>query len=63
MPEIIAVLNEKIEAKHLLKHPLYVAWNNGELSLQTLQFYACQYFEHVRVSHVSERNAQPLPRS
>jgi pyrroloquinoline-quinone synthase len=48
MHEIIEVLNQKIQAKHLLKHPFYVAWSNGNLTLKDLQLYACQYFAHVR---------------
>jgi pyrroloquinoline-quinone synthase len=44
----ISVLNEKIEQKHLLKHPFYRAWSAGELSLECLQHYTRQYFAHVR---------------
>jgi pyrroloquinoline-quinone synthase len=32
-----------IRRRHLLKHPFYIAWSNGELSLGTLQDYARQY--------------------
>src|SRR5581483_4736612 len=48
MSSTIEVLREKIDAKHLLKHPFYVAWSKGELSLDELQSYARQYFTHVR---------------
>jgi len=60
MSEIIAALNERINAKHLLKHPFYVAWSKGELSLQDLQHYACQYFEHVRAfpAYLSEMHSR-----
>lgn len=36
-----------IEERHLLKHPFYVAWTNGELSLEQLRGYAGQYMHHV----------------
>jgi pyrroloquinoline-quinone synthase len=36
-----------IEARHLLTHPFYVAWTNGELTLEQLRQYAGQYMHHV----------------
>src|SRR6185436_15698017 len=45
---IVAILNEKIEQKHLLKHPFYQAWSMGQLPLENLQHYSRQYFTHVR---------------
>lgn len=36
-----------IEERHLLKHPFYVAWSKGELSLDQLKQYAAQYMHHV----------------
>ena len=36
-----------ISAKHLLKHPFYQAWTNGQLTLNDLREYAEQYFHHV----------------
>src|SRR5438105_1674271 len=48
MSSTIEVLNQKIDAKHLLKHPFYVAWSKGELSLEDLRSYVRQYFTHVR---------------
>lgn len=47
MHSLIDLLNAKIEAKHLLKHPFYAAWANGELSRADLQLYAKRYFAHV----------------
>jgi pyrroloquinoline-quinone synthase len=44
---LIDLLNARIEAKHLLKHPFYIAWTNGELRLVDLQLYAKRYFAHV----------------
>ena len=40
-------LDAKIEKKHLLHHSFYQAWNAGELSKETIQEYAAQYFQHV----------------
>jgi len=45
---IIPILNEKIDSKHLLKHPFYQAWSAGELPLEGLRHYSEQYFAHVR---------------
>ena len=36
-----------IDDRHLLKHPFYVAWTKGELSLEQLRGYAGQYLHHV----------------
>jgi len=36
-----------IEAKSLLKHPFYQAWQKGELTLEDLRDYAKQYYPHV----------------
>src|SRR5688572_28987110 len=38
----------KLSEKHLLKHELYQAWNEGKAPIQTLQLYAEQYYHHVR---------------
>src|SRR5437016_11258329 len=56
----IETLNTKIEAKHLLKHPFYVAWSAGELSLDDLRAYARQYFSHVRAfpAYLSEMHTR-----
>jgi pyrroloquinoline-quinone synthase len=40
-------IDELVAEKHLLKHPFYVAWTEGKLSLETLQRYAEQYYNHV----------------
>ncbi|HEY1653573.1 MAG TPA: CADD family putative folate metabolism protein [Candidatus Tumulicola sp.] len=36
-----------VAERHLLGHPFYVAWSNGELSLDQLRKYAGQYMHHV----------------
>ena len=41
----VASLDARIRERHLLKHPFYVAWSKGELSLDTLRHYAGQYYQ------------------
>jgi len=57
---ILQILNEKIERKHLLKHPFYQAWSMGELPLENLQHYSQQYFTHVRAfpTYLSEMHSR-----
>jgi len=40
-------IDNDIAAKHLLKHPFYLAWTRGELSKEALADYALQYYHHV----------------
>jgi pyrroloquinoline-quinone synthase len=40
-------IDNDITAKHLLKHPFYLAWTRGELSREALTDYARQYHHHV----------------
>ncbi len=40
-------IDQQIAARHLLTHPFYLAWTRGELSKETLQDYAGQYYHHV----------------
>lgn len=40
-------LVEKLAQHHLLKHPFYQAWNEGQLKKEDLGTYARQYFHHV----------------
>ena len=40
-------IDNQIEAKHLLKHPFYLAWTRGGLSKEALADYARQYYRHV----------------
>ena len=57
---IVEILNEKIEEKHLLKHPFYQAWSAGQLPLENLQHYSRQYFTHVRAfpTYLSEMHSR-----
>lgn len=41
-------LQAALAPKHLLNHPFYQSWTRGELSRETLQDYAEQYFHHVQ---------------
>jgi pyrroloquinoline-quinone synthase len=47
MNDYLDTLDKDIAAKHLLKHPFYLAWTRGELSSETLADYARQYYQHV----------------
>ena len=40
-------IDNDIAAKHLLKHPFYLAWTRGDLSKEALADYARQYYHHV----------------
>ena len=40
-------IDRDIAAKHLSKHPFYLAWTRGELSREALADYAQQYYHHV----------------
>lgn len=40
-------IDNDIAAKHLLKHPFYLAWTRGELTMEALKDYARQYYHHV----------------
>jgi pyrroloquinoline-quinone synthase len=41
---LLTRLKQRIEARSLLNHPFYQAWQAGELSIQDLRTYACQYY-------------------
>ena len=47
MNQDLAQIDKDIAAKHLLKHPFYLAWTRGELSKEALADYAQQYYQHV----------------
>ena len=47
MNQDIDQIDNDIGAKHLLKHPFYLAWTRGELSREALADYARQYYQHV----------------
>jgi pyrroloquinoline-quinone synthase len=41
----LRALEATIRARHLLKHPFYVAWSKGEVKIDTLREYARQYYQ------------------
>jgi pyrroloquinoline-quinone synthase len=45
--QFISQIDEIVEEYHLLKHPFYQAWNEGKLTIESLQDYAKQYYHHV----------------
>ena len=47
MHQYLEQIDKDIAAKHLLKHPFYLAWARGELSKDALTDYARQYYHHV----------------
>jgi pyrroloquinoline-quinone synthase len=46
--EFLNTIDAKIQAKHLLNHNFYQAWNRGELSKECLKEYAMEYYHHVK---------------
>jgi pyrroloquinoline-quinone synthase len=47
MKQYLDNIDNDIAAKHLLKHPFYLAWARGELSKEALTDYSQQYYHHV----------------
>lgn len=45
--DVIAILDNCIQERHLLTHPFYQSWSAGTLSLHALQEYGKQYYRHV----------------
>ncbi len=45
---MIDKLNALIQKKHMLNSPFYQAWSKGELTQETLQTYAKEYYSHVK---------------
>ena len=45
--ELCDRIDALIADRSLLKHPFYQTWQAGELSLDALRGYACQYYHHV----------------
>jgi len=41
-------LNKELDKYHLLKHPFYKSWNEGELTKAIIKDYAEQYYHHVK---------------
>lgn len=45
--DFLSNLDAVIEERHLLSHPFYIMWNQGELTLGMLQEYAKEYYLQV----------------
>lgn len=65
--DFLLELDALIASKHLLKHPFYLAWSKGELSLECLKEYAQEYYHHVRafptyLSALHSRSECPMTR-
>jgi pyrroloquinoline-quinone synthase len=45
--EVLATLEQRIQARHLLSHPFYQAWSAGTLSMSALREYSKQYYRQV----------------
>jgi pyrroloquinoline-quinone synthase len=45
--ELCDQLDAIIEERSVLKHPFYTTWQKGELTLEALRGYTCQYYQHV----------------
>lgn len=43
----LAIFNTTINEKHLLNHPFYKIWSEGNLNQEILADYAAQYYKHV----------------
>ncbi len=46
-PNLVADLDSRIAARHLLLHPFYRAWSDGTLTMDQLKTYAKQYYWQV----------------
>src|SRR5437868_8922820 len=47
MNQYLGKIDHDIAEKHLLRHPFYLAWTRGELTVEALADYARQYYHHV----------------
>lgn len=47
MRDPVSILDKAIQERALLKHPFYLRWSRGELTIEALQDYAIQYYHHV----------------
>lgn len=45
---LLRQIDDRIEKRHLLKHPFYQDWQAGKLTRGALQLYAAQYYRHVK---------------
>ncbi|PIR49946.1 pyrroloquinoline quinone biosynthesis protein PqqC, partial [Candidatus Peregrinibacteria bacterium CG10_big_fil_rev_8_21_14_0_10_54_7] len=62
----LSQFDDLIASRSLLRHPFYVAWSRGELTLDDLRVYAKEYFQLARrvpaiVERVRERALEREP--
>lgn len=65
--ETLAILDQQIQARSILKHPFYLAWQRGELSREQLAIYARIYYPHVAafpryLKNAIDHTADPMVR-
>jgi pyrroloquinoline-quinone synthase len=48
MNSLVKKIDELIEKQSLLKHPFYVMWSEGKLSIDSLKGYSKEYFQLVK---------------
>ncbi|MDO8648250.1 MAG: iron-containing redox enzyme family protein [Candidatus Peregrinibacteria bacterium] len=63
----LSSLDPQIAARSLLKHPFYLAWSKGELTIEDLRVYAKEYFHLVEripgiVARIKERETDAARR-
>lgn len=58
--DVLGEVRALVQARSLLEHPFYRAWQHGELTLDDLRLYASQYYHHVLAfpQYVSAAHAQ-----
>jgi len=60
MNPTLSRIDARIAARHVLRHPFYLAWQDGTLTPEALRTYAAQYYRHVSAfpTHISALHAR-----
>lgn len=45
--EFLQKLDEIVSERHMLQHPFYIMWNEGQLTIDMLREYAAEYYHQV----------------
>ncbi|MCU0329509.1 MAG: CADD family putative folate metabolism protein [Candidatus Kapabacteria bacterium] len=45
--EFLQKLDEIVSERHMLQHPFYIMWNDGQLTIDMLREYAAEYYHQV----------------
>jgi pyrroloquinoline-quinone synthase len=58
--EFLDKLDEIVRERHMLQHPFYIMWNEGQLTIDMLREYAKEYYHQVHFfpTYVSATHAQ-----